>query len=214
MEQPATVMRRLFVDSAATVGPDAPTLCDPWTVRELLAHEVLRQSRPDAVPGIGLPGLFRRRTATVQGRIAQQDFERLLDRVRQGPPRWWPTRVTALDTLVNLAEFAVHREDVVRAQPDWEPSAYDEEMSAALWQAYRRSAPLAYRSAPVGVVAVASGHGRTALRRPRPDSGSVVLRGTPLELLLHAFGRTEVALVEIEGADADVEKLVGHVRAF
>jgi uncharacterized protein (TIGR03085 family) len=212
--QPATVMRRLFADTAASAGPDAPTLCDPWTVRDLLAHEVLRQSRPDAVPGIGLPGPFRRHTASVQGRIAGEDFSRLLDQVRQGPPVWWPTRLPALDTLVNLAEFAVHREDIVRARPGWVGSEYEEELSAALWTAYRRSAGLAYRSAPVGVVAVAPGHGRTALRRPRQSSGTVVLRGAPLELLLHAFGRTGVAEVATEGSDADLEKMAGHVRAF
>lgn len=214
MQQPATVMRSLFADTAAGAGPDAPTLCTPWTVRDLLAHEVLRQSRPDAMPGIGLPGRLRRHTETVQASIAQQDFETLLAQVREGPPAWWPTRLPALDTLVNLAEFAVHREDIVRAQPGWVASEYDHETESALWAGLRRSAPLAFRSAPVGVVAVAAGHGRAALRRPRATSGTVVLRGAPLELLLHAFGRTEVAQVSVEGADDDVAALAGHARVF
>lgn len=212
--QPATAMRHLFADTAASHGPDAPTLCTPWTVRDLVAHEVLRQSRPDAVPGIGLPGPLRRHTDSVQARIAREDFGRLVEKVRQGPPPWSPTRLPALDTLVNLAEFAVHREDIVRAQPGWDGSGYDEQTGSALWEAVRRSASLAYRSAPVGVVAVAPGHGRAALRRPRPTSGTVVLRGAPLELLLHAFGRTDVAQVELQGSDADVAALAGHTRAF
>ncbi|GGK74420.1 TIGR03085 family metal-binding protein [Ornithinimicrobium pekingense] len=215
--QPVTAMRRLFADTAASLGPDAPTLCAPWTVRDLLAHEILRQSRPDALPGIGLPvDALRRRTATVQASIADDDFARLVDRVRQGPPPWWPTRVPALDNLVNLAELAVHQEDMLRARPGWSPgpSTHDEATMEELWTAFRRAAPLAYRSAPVGVVAVAPGHGRVAVRRPRATSGTVVLRGTPLELLLHAFGRDRVAQVRVEGSEADVAALAGHSREF
>ena len=36
------------------VGPDAPTLCPPWRTRDLAAHLVLRERRPDAAPGIWL----------------------------------------------------------------------------------------------------------------------------------------------------------------
>jgi uncharacterized protein (TIGR03085 family) len=212
--QPASAMRHLLADTAASLGPDAPTLCDPWTVRELVAHEVLRESRPDAAAGIALAGPFRRRTEAVQARIAEEDFADLVRRLRQGPPRWWPTRLPALDRSVNLAEFAVHQEDLVRAQPGWVATPHDSGTMSALWDAYRGAARLAYRSAPVGVVAVAPGHGRAAVRRPRPDSGTVVLRGTPLELLLHAFGRTEVAQVQVEGSDADLEALAGHARVF
>lgn len=212
--QPATAMRHLLADTAAGLGPDAPTLCDPWTVRDLVAHEVLREHRPDAAPGIALPGPFRRRTEAVQADLAAQDFAGLVDRLRQGPPRWSPTRLPVLDATVNLAEFAVHQEDLVRAQEGWTPTQHDEETLGLLWDACRRAGRLAYRSAPVGVVAVAPGRGRAALRRPRQGTGSVVLRGTPLELLLHAFGRTGVARVEVEGADRDVAALADHTRAF
>jgi uncharacterized protein (TIGR03085 family) len=212
--QPASAMRHLLADTASALGPDAPTLCDPWTVRDLVAHEVLRESRPDAAAGIALPGPFRRRTEAVQARIAEKDFAELVRRLRQGPPRWSPTRVPALDRSVNLAEFAVHLEDLVRAQPGWEATSHDAGTMSALWNVYRGAARLAYRSAPVGVVAVAAEHGRAAVRRPRPGSGTVVLRGTPLELLLHAFGRTEVARVRVEGSDADVEALAAHERVF
>lgn len=212
--QPATAMRHLLADTASALGPEAPTLCVPWTVRDLLAHEVLRESRPDAAAGIALPGPFRRRTESVQARIAEQDFDTLVQRLREGPPRWSPTRLPALDATVNLAEFAVHQEDLVRAQPGWEPTPHDERVMSALWQAYRRAARVAYRSAPTGVVAVAPGHGRVAVRRPRTSSGTVVLTGTPLELLLHAFGRTDVARVDVAGQDDDVAALAGQTRAF
>ena len=34
------------------VGPDAPTLCEGWTARDLVAHLVIREGRPDAAIGI------------------------------------------------------------------------------------------------------------------------------------------------------------------
>lgn len=208
-----TPLRSLLADTASRLGPDAPTLCDPWDVRDLLAHLVVRESRPDALPGIGV-GLapLKGHTERVQSGVASQDFGRLVTQVRSGPAPWWPTRIPALDRLVNTAELAIHHEDMVRAQPGWAPTELPEEVQAGLWSTARGAGRLLYRSAPVGVVVVAEGHGRAALRRPSGDAGTVVLRGTPLELLLHAFGRERVARVEIEGAEGDVDALAGHRR--
>src|SRR5205814_6879226 len=33
-------------------GPDAPTLCEGWRTRDLAAHLVLRERRPDAAAGL------------------------------------------------------------------------------------------------------------------------------------------------------------------
>ena len=35
-----------------TVGPDAPTMCGDWDARDLAAHLVIRERRPDAALGI------------------------------------------------------------------------------------------------------------------------------------------------------------------
>lgn len=212
----ARLVRDRLTATAAALGPDAPTLCDPWTVRDLLAHLVVRESRPDVLPGIGAgKGPLARHTEAVQDRAAEAGQQELLSRVESGPPAWWPTRVPALDDLVNTAEFVVHHEDMVRAQPGWEPTDFGPEVDAAMWRTLRTGARMMYRSAPVGVVLVAEGTvtGRTAARGPRSGGGSVVVRGTPLELLLHAFGRTGVAQVQIEGSDADVAALEDDTRS-
>lgn len=213
--QPTSPLRELLAATALRVGPDAPTLCSPWTVQDLLAHLVLRESRPDALPGIGLPvPALGEHTERLQDRAAgEHSLEELADRVRSGPPAWWPTRVSALDRLVNTAELSIHLEDIVRAQPGWSPSELGEDVQAQLWRTLTSAGRLLYRSSPVGVVAVAEGHGRAALRGPRSGSGSVVLRGTPLELVLHAFGRERVARVEVEGAPEDVVALAAHTRS-
>lgn len=209
----ASPLRALVADTATALGPDAPTLCRPWSVRDLLAHLVVRESRPDVLPGIGLPvGPLQRHTQRVQDTTARQDFAALVEQVRTGPAPWWPTQVPALDRMVNTAELAIHHEDMVRAQEGWEPTPLPQEVQDGLWRTLKGAGRLLYRTAPTGVVAVAEGHGRVALRRPPTTSGTVVLRGTPLELVLHAFGRTDVARVRAEGTDEDLAALARHRR--
>ena len=208
------LLRELVATTAVRLGPDAPTLCDPWTVRDLLAHLVVRESRVDALPGVGLPvPALQRHTERVQDRAARRPFDELVDAVRGGPAPWWPTRLPALDRAVNVAELCIHLEDLVRAQPGWEPTELPEGTSEQLWGTLRTTGRMLYRSAPCGVVAVAPGHGRVALRRPPEGSGTVVLTGAPLELLLHAFGRERVARVDAEGEDRDVDALAAHRRS-
>ena len=38
--------RLLLADLLETAGPDAPTLCEGWTTRDLAAHVVVRERRP------------------------------------------------------------------------------------------------------------------------------------------------------------------------
>ena len=44
--------RLLLADLLETAGPDAPTLCEGWQTRDLAAHVVVRERRPDAVGGL------------------------------------------------------------------------------------------------------------------------------------------------------------------
>lgn len=204
--------RHALCDTAHALGPEAATLCDPWSVRELLAHLIIRERRPDTWPGI-LGGVLHARTDAVQRDVASRDIDTLLEQVRRGPPRWSPTASDRVDDLLNTTEFVVHHEDLRRAQPDWQAPAPDEQTAAALWGQLRRAGRLLYRSSPVGVVAIAPGHGRAALRRPSSGVGSVVLTGNPLVLTLHAFGRQGVADVRVAGNPLDVAALTRAERS-
>src|SRR3954468_1320770 len=104
------------------LGPDAPTLCEGWTTRDLAAHLVVREHRPDAAPGILVPALAGY-TQKVQDRYAAKPWAALVEQVRNGPSKFWPTAIGPLDELTNTAEFLVHHEDVRRAQPGWAPRA-------------------------------------------------------------------------------------------
>ncbi|WP_345710925.1 TIGR03085 family metal-binding protein, partial [Kineococcus glutinatus] len=183
-------------DDALEAGPDAPTLCAGWSVRDLLVHLVVRDSRPDAAAGLVLPPLAGHSRA-VSGRLAALPFDELVGRVRSGPPAWSPARLPGVAPLVNGAEFFVHHEDVRRAQPSWTPRVLRRDVEDALWSAVRTVGRLAYRRAGVGVVLVVPG-GRRAVVRRGPLAVSVA--GRPGELLLHAFGRGARALVDVDGS--------------
>ncbi|MFI1917112.1 TIGR03085 family metal-binding protein [Nocardia sp. NPDC020380] len=188
--------RQALVQSMAEKGPDAPTLCGEWTVRDLAAHLIVRERRPDAAPGIMLKP-FAPYLERVQEKVVRRPFPQLLDEVRTGPPFY----LRPVDSLMNLTEMFVHHEDVRRGTPGWEPrqlSAADED---ALWKVLARLARMAYRKADL-TVALATPDGRRVVAHQAGDR-SVVLAGLPSELLLHAFGRNEVRL-EATGAPDDV----------
>ncbi|MGQ0716471.1 MAG: TIGR03085 family metal-binding protein [Pseudonocardiales bacterium] len=191
--------RRELCDLMDQVGPDAPTLCEGWTTRDLAAHLVVREGRPDAAGGILLPPLARY-TARVQSSIAQRPWPQLVDLVRSGPPWWSPYSVPGLGDKINTMEYFVHHEDVRRAATGWEPRSADPRRAGVLWGLLRRGARVLYRKSPVGVVLrTPDGSERTVRRGER----SVTVVGSPEELTLHAFGRDQ-AIVEIEGDQVDV----------
>lgn len=203
--------RQALCDAAQAAGPDAPTLCQGWMVRDLLAHVVTRDSRPDATVGMVL-SVATPHTEAVHESLATLPFHALLDRARSGPPRWSPARWPRIDDAINVAEFVVHREDIVRAGLAWpgESTEPERQTDAAAWSSVRRIGRLLYRRSPTGVVVRVPGVGRAVMRRPPRGRGTVVLTGQPVELLLHAFGRTEHARVEVSGAPSDV----GDVAPF
>jgi len=192
----ARAERLALCDTLARTGPDAPTLCEGWRTRDLAAHLALRESRPDAQLGMIVPALSSR-TAAMQRRRAAGPYDQLVDVVRTGPPAWHPTRLAPVDRFVNTAEFFVHHEDVLRAQPGWStPRAVPEGLQRALWLTCRGVGRLTLRAAPVGVELVADGFGRTVVR---PGSPLVQVQGSPAELLLFVFGRRSVAQVRLDG---------------
>lgn len=192
--------RAALVDTMRSVGPDAPTLCAGWTTRDLAAHLVIREYRPDAAPGILIP-LFADHTAKVQSDVARRtDWDILLDKVASGPPIYTPLKL--LDPIANIGEMFIHHEDVRRAQPDWAPRLLEPKLAKSL----RRTLPLMAR------MTLARVPGRVALRTPEGKtvliSGSgpaVTVTGPPEELLLFAVGRD--ARVDFDGDASAVQSV-------
>lgn len=205
MTTPATLERRRLADELVAVGPDVDTLCEGWSARDLAAHVVLRDRRPDAMPGVLISKLSSY-TDKVQNKIADTDWDELVDLVRD-PPKWSPTRLDAIDRLANTTEFFVHLEDVRRAQPGWEPRDLDAELIADLTSALGRTAKPFARRAPVGITLVPDGDAEPIVAKSASEGeATVTVRGPVGELVLFMFGRQEHARVTIEGDDDAVEQ--------
>lgn len=186
------------------VGPDAPTLCGGWSTRDLAAHLVLRATRPVAAAGILVPALAAH-TRSVQESISETPWATLVTQV-QYPPFWTPLSWGPVDETVNLAEYFVHHEDVLRADPDWsEPRALEPGYGEALWAMVTRRGRVLFRRSPVGVT-LEHPDGRTAVvrRAGEADHESVTLAGEPGELVLCAYGRGAEAVVAVRGAPQPV----------
>lgn len=195
--------RLLLADLLEAAGPDAPTLCEGWTTRDLAAHVVVRERRPDAAGGILIKQLAGR-LERVQAEFAAKPYEELIQLVRTGPPRFSPFSLKQIDEASNAVEFFVHAEDVRRAQPDWTPRELDPVFADALWSRLEKTARLMGRKAPVGLV-LRRPDGQTAVaHRGTPV---VTVTGEPAELLLFAYGRQDAARVDLEGDKDAIARL-------
>lgn len=205
MTTPATQERERFADLLAEIGPDAPTLCGEWTTQDLAAHIVIRDRRPDAMPGI-LSSKFAGYTDNVQAKLIQSDdFGQLVSKVREGAPFWSPTRLDAIDRLMNTAEFFVHLEDVRRAQPTWVARELDDELTTDLYAVLKRGAKMMARKAPAGVTLSPTDVEGSIVANS--DEPMVTVSGPVGELVLWIYGRQANSLVEYDGAAESIDAL-------
>jgi uncharacterized protein (TIGR03085 family) len=216
-------------------GPDAPTLCAGWQTRDLAAHLVLRERRPDAGAGV-MGGPFAGYTARVQRHyLDRYSYPELIELFRAGPPRLSPFAIGGFDAMVNTVEYFVHHEDVRRAAEGWTERELPAGLSDALWKRLRGSR-LFLRSAPTGIVfarADATGSANASFAGTEPAdtepagtesantrsantapeiiaknaTPSVTVAGPPAELTLWSMGRVSAAQVELSGPDEAVARL-------
>ncbi|NYE94111.1 uncharacterized protein (TIGR03085 family) [Psychromicrobium silvestre] len=192
--------REVLAETLLAAGPGADTLCAGWRTQELAAHLYLRERNAGVGLGLVLRAFARASDTTTRKLAAKsstpESYAKLVEQFRAGPPALSPMRIKAVDESANLIEYFVHTEDIRRASDRWAPRALDEEYSEALWDELIKRAALLYRSVDLGIVLVQpDGPRHVAKRAPV----SVAIVGAPGELLMHAFGRTEHALVTFEG---------------
>jgi uncharacterized protein (TIGR03085 family) len=193
--------RVALVETMRSAGPDAPTLCEGWTARDLAAHLVVREHRLDAAPGILVPQLAGY-TAKVQDHVtAATDWTALVDKIAAGPPVYSPFFL--LDPLINVGEMFIHNEDVRRAQPGWKPRELDATTVSALARTVSNMARMTMAKSPARVK-LNTPEGRTLVTVGHGPE--VTVTGAPGELLLFAVGR-EPAEVTFAGDDDAVAAL-------
>ena len=200
---PARAERSALCDLFLEVGPDVPTLCEGWDARDLAAHLVVRERRPDIAPGLFI-GALAGYSEKVRVAEKERPWPELVARVRTGPPRWNPMHVDKIDGLANSIEYFVHHEDVRRAQDGWTARDLDPELEDAIAAPLTRMGGILTRRAKVGLVLEPTGRDRIRLRKGEPV---VTISGPIGELVLYVYGRKDVAQVELSGPADAVEQV-------
>jgi uncharacterized protein (TIGR03085 family) len=193
--------RVLFADLLARVGPDEPTLCAGWTTRDLAAHVVVRERRPDASLGLLIPPL-RGRGEHIRLAKAAEPYPTVIQEMRT-PPWWSPVSNPLTDELANGIELFIHHEDIRRAAPGWEPRELDAGQQKSLWRGAQFTGRLALRRVGLPVTVRSEGFGSFTVG----DNPQVVVSGVPGELALFLSGRQRAARVQIDGPADLAERL-------
>ena len=187
-------------------GPDGPTLCEGWQTRDLAAHLVLRERRPDAAAGV-LGGPLAGYTARVQQQyLKRYSYPELIALFKAGPPSLSAFAIPGADEAANTVEYFVHHEDVRRASEGWTERPVDAGLADALWKRLK-GARLFLRSAPTGVVLAREADGKLDLIVAKDAVPSVTVTGSPAELTMWSMGRVSAAHVTLDGPEDAVAKL-------
>jgi uncharacterized protein (TIGR03085 family) len=206
MESMSRTERAALCNAALEAGEQAPTLCGRWTVKDLVIHLLVRERDPLGAPGILVPQLEKLTDHSAR-RLARQDFSTLVERVRSGPPRWSPISLPALDRAVNTLEYFVHHEDIRRAGPDWQPRELTEREQKALWKAIGVAGKGLVRPAGVPVEIRWPHDERERSAVLKKGANPAVVSGTPSELTLFLFGRSQHGALEFTGPHDHVREL-------
>ena len=223
-----TDLRENLADVLDAVGPGHPTLCEGWDTEDLLAHLILRETRPDAALGIFLRPLSGRTGRMMRERAGDmssaEGYARGVREFRRAHPL--TRRASKVDEAMNFAEYVIHREDARRGSPETRrlaeqvgPFAPDEQRR--VWETLRPPLAMFAKDYPDGLELVGTDAEGTAalgsrvIRRPASDSrlsGLVqrvvrapsagrptMLEGEPVDLLLYLSGRREAARVAEKG---------------
>lgn len=188
----------LLVETFRATDPDAPTLCEGWNVRRLLAHLTQREQSPmgrilDSAARKP-PGQEPRLNKLTTQATTRPGYDALIEQFIQGPRRWSP--MSWAGDRFNLVEYLIHHEDIRRAgtQPA-KPRQLPEAEQDAVWQQLGLLAKLGLRKSPGGVRLATP----QAKSRVVKAGVGVTLTGDPLELALWLSGRRRPARVAVTG---------------
>jgi len=197
-------------------GWAASTLCEGWSVEDLVAHLVARERNLTAGPGIVVPALHGLHDRAMRKELAKGRTE-MVDRLEEGP------HLASLWNLVNLVEFWVHAEDLARGSLQLERPEPKGELASALWGTVQSTGRMNLRrvksDAVLGITDTGDPEHRTALRfsglLPRKDDAAtpdVTLSGPVGELTLYLYGRRDAAKVELSPSTHPLAAEVASVK--
>ena len=210
--------REQLLETLRAVGPDAPTLCSPWTASTVAAHLVASEAGR-GVPWAGALPLRVVLGARVTGALLQRLAPRFEQGTRRVEARGWPWLLERLDAgpprlfridriaRIRLLEDWVHHEDVRRANGrGHRPS--DPAFDALILDSMRAAATMPELAEPRRTLEARFPDG-TIMRLS--DEVKVRITGSPSEVVLFLAGRHQVADIEVDGAPDDVAAVTGSL---
>ena len=190
------------------LGPDAPTLCEEWTTKDLAAHLFVREKRTHMAGGYLVPAL-KSLTDAEEAKVKERPYEHVVQAWAAGPP----LHIKPLDRFVNVSENFIHHEDVRRGgqtAESVEPREFSRDVETKLMAAVKMMGKMSLSSSEVPVVLTPPNHPAVTIggKRGVSDHGDRVVRvmGDPGELLLWVTGR-DVVRVDIQGEATDIAKV-------
>ncbi len=201
-ERAATVELLSRLDPAAW---QANTLCAGWTVADLAAHLVVRETRPVrfVLSEVSKGRLGPAKPLMEQAKARGHAY--LLQQLRQGPPLLYRTPGPA--AVANFVENWVHNQDFQRGELN-RPQPTSADAQALLWSTLHILGRMMLRTISVpGSVALQQPDGRALAfrvgdgfpRRIAADQAAAHMVGEPGELVLFLLGRKSAAKVQISG---------------
>lgn len=202
----ATTERQRLIATFERLSPDAPTLCEGWSAKDLLVHLIMREIYPHHIAGQKLPKVS---TASLskQRELEGSDYRDLIELFRHGRQKFSPLRFGPVDRYMNTVEYVVHHEDLRRAQSPVLGRVLSTEEQAEIAKMLPIFGRLLLRKATETIEFRPTGHQPFSVG-PSPEGGpTVTVAGSPLELLMFVFGRNQGLKVEFTGDGDKVEKI-------
>ncbi len=196
--------RAALCDLLERLGPDAPTLCEGWTTRDLAAHLVTRDRQPLALPGLVIGPLHPLSERFERKVLDTNDYFELVNKLRNGPPRLAPLGLPGTRELFHIHEFFVHHEDVRRPNGG-KARRISRELDTALWWRLIVFGPYLLRNLRGLRVRVINPDGRSLTLLP--GKVGLELTGTTGELFMFVYNRRADARVRVTGTPDAVERL-------
>lgn len=167
----------------------ANSLCDGWTVEDVAAHLIVREGLIAPI-GIIFQSLHKIHDYAIK-RVEAKGHEYIIARVRKFP--WY------MPAVVNVAEFYVHNEDILRGGLQLHRPAPSGEAAELLWKSLRGIAKVRSNMvADLGNLTLVNRQtGEEIAVRAKNSSKSTTITGDPGELLLFFYGRRRAARVKV-----------------
>lgn len=168
----------------------AKTLCEGWSVEDLAAHLVTRERNIIGGLGLVVPSLQQLHDKRL-ARIAARGHEYIIEKLEKYP--WY------MPASINIAEFWVHNEDIVRGELKMSRAKPTNEENELLWSSLKGLVKLRKSMLEdLGDVVLKNKETNQSIRiNFNNHSKKTTITGTAGELLLFFYGRRKVAKVRI-----------------